>query len=584
MNLELYFPDGSKEQLNMKSIEKGFHSAAVEAPKGLEYMFVIDGKKKRPDPASRFQPNGVHGHSAIVLPETFEWHDRNWRGTPRNVLILYELHVGTFTSEGTFGAILSHLDYFKELGITAIELMPVGQFPGTRNWGYDGVDLFAPQNSYGGPVELKRLVDGCHQKELSLFLDVVYNHVGPEGNYFADYGPFFSEKYTTPWGPAINYDGAGSDEVRKFVVQNAVYWINEFHLDGLRLDAVDKIFDFSPRNILLEIEENVHQAAEVHGREVHVIAESDLNDPKLILPKKVGGYSLDAQWSDDFHHAVHAYLTGERFHYFADFGEIDDIAKALSSSFVYDGQYSAFRDKMHGSTAGDLGGEKFVFCLQNHDQVGNHPDGSRLSLLLNFDKLKVAVGLLILSQSIPLLFMGEEYRDNASFHYFVSHSKEELVKVVREGRKKDHQYLSSEREYLDPQAESTFLRSKLNHSLRSKESNIVTFEYYRDLIRLRKELLPLRILQRTSQEIILIKERRSIIMNRSFGEDLVRCYFVLSENPEEFEDPSRERLKLVFDSTNYEGRSIPLKSQRISREASKNQITLPPMSVTVFAK
>ena len=321
MKLELLSLDGSRSRIEMKPQEKGYFSTVTTADEGSRYSFLLNGKLRRPDPASRFQPEGVHRPSAVIYPDNFTWQDRSWRGIKKSDLIIYEIHVGTFSDDGTFESVITHLGYLKDLGITAIEIMPVGQFSGDRNWGYDVVDIFAPQNSYGGPNSLKKLVNACHLKGISVILDVVYNHVGPEGNYLGDFGPYFSHKYTTPWGPAFNYDDFGSDEVRKFVVQNAIYWIDEFHMDGLRLDAVDKIIDSSPKHIVQEIAERIGEFASVIERSVQVIAECDLNDPKVIRSTRAGGYSVDAKWSDDFHHSVHSYLTGERYANYSDFGE-----------------------------------------------------------------------------------------------------------------------------------------------------------------------------------------------------------------------------------------------------------------------
>ncbi len=584
MKLEISYGDHSNHSFDMISHAKGYFAVTCETSGGLQYRYLINGRKKRPDPASKFQPRGVNGPSSVVFPNSFNWHDQSWMGVPRANLIIYEMHVGTFSSKGTFEAAIPYLGYLRDLGITAIELMPIAQFPGERNWGYDGVDLFAPQNSYGGPQGLKKLVDGCHQKELSVILDVVYNHVGPEGNYLGDFGPYFSDKYRTPWGPAVNYDESGSDEVRKFVVQNAVYWIEEFHLDGLRLDAVDKVLDMSPRHILLEIGERVHEVGEILGREVHVIAESDLNDPRIIRPKEIGGYSVDAQWADDFQHSVHSYLTGERFGYYSDFGNIKDIAKSLTSAFVYDGRYSNHRGRSHGVPANGLGGDKFVYCLQNHDQVGNRPNGERLSSLVSFDRLKVAVALLILSPSLPMLFMGEEYAEVAPFHYFVSHSGKELTKAVKEGRKKAHLRDGLERRFADPEAESTFLESKLDHGLKSAGIHKTVLEYYRDVIQVRNSHGPLRNLQRSCQEIVLLENESTIIANRSFGQEVVKCVFVLGERAVKIENPAvGNGMCKVFDSTTYQENSIPKRIETRPRESPNSDLELRPFSATVFA-
>ncbi|MCR4426916.1 MAG: malto-oligosyltrehalose trehalohydrolase, partial [Firmicutes bacterium] len=326
--------------------ERGYYRARVRGVEpGTLYYYRLDGELDRPDPASRYQPEGVHGPSMVVDPSAFVWSDGEWRGVAQEDLIIYELHIGTFTSEGTFESAVPKLDALVELGVTAVELMPVAQFPGGRNWGYDGVYPYAVQNSYGGPDGLKRLVDACHRLGLSVYLDVVYNHLGPEGNYLGDFGPYFTDRYRGAWGPALNFDGPESDEVRRFFIQNALYWITEFHMDGLRLDAIHGIIDTSARRFLAELASRVHRTADKIGRTVHLIAESDLNDARVIRPREMGGDGLDAQWNDDFHHSLHSLLTGERDGYYQDFDSLDQLAKAFRSGYVYTGQYSNYRKR-----------------------------------------------------------------------------------------------------------------------------------------------------------------------------------------------------------------------------------------------
>jgi maltooligosyltrehalose trehalohydrolase len=429
------------------------------------YAYRLDGSEERPDPCSLWQPEGVHGHSVIVRPEKFRFTDKAWGGVSRKELIIYELHVGTFTPEGTFDAIIGRLPALRDLGITALELMPVAQFPGTRDWGYDGVFPYAAQNTYGGPAALAHLVDACHAQGLAILLDVVYNHLGPEGNYLREFGPYFTDRYKTPWGEAFNYDGPGSDAVRDFVLDNARMWLEDFHFDGLRLDAVHAIFDFSARHILGAIKKIADQVAVRSARTIHIIAESDLNDPRVLLRPEQGGYGLDAQWADDFHHAVHAYLTGERRGYYDDFGDISQVGRALQSPFVYASDYSRHRDRRHGALLPPgLGGDRFVVCLQNHDQVGNRAQGERLRTLLHSPpRLRLAASLLMFSPYIPLLFMGEEYGEEKPFPFFCSFSDEQLIQAVREGRTRDFPDFACEA-LLDPQAESTFDTAKLRWS------------------------------------------------------------------------------------------------------------------------
>ena len=452
------------------------------------YSFIINQSLERPDPASRFQPNGVHGPSVVVNPSVYAWHDTTWKGLPLEEFLIYELHVGTFTPEGTFEAIINKLSYLRDtVGITAIELMPVAQCPGIRNWGYDGTYLFAPQANYGGTEGLKCLVDACHAQGLAVIMDVVYNHLGPEGNYLRDYGPYFTHRYPTPWGQAINYDGPDSDAVRHFIISNALYWVTEYHIDALRLDAIHGIFDFSAKHILQEIGEAVHEQASQLGRAIHVIAESDLNDTRVINPINKGGYGLDGQWSDDFHHALHCLLTGEEKGYYEDFGKLNHLATAMKDRFVYSGQYSTHRQRRHGNSAKHALPTQFVIFSQNHDQVGNRAHGDRLSTLVPFDALKVAAAAVLLSPNIPLLFMGEEYGETAPFLYFIDHGDEGLVEAVRQGRKAEFASFGWT-EVPDPYAQSTFDRSRLQWKTPRTENQQRLLKWYQTLIQLRKTI------------------------------------------------------------------------------------------------
>jgi len=449
------------------------------------YMLVLDGERERPDPVSRFQPQGVHGPSQIVDPDSLRWTDGSWKGIPLASYIIYELHTVTFTSDGTFEAIISKLPHLKELGITAIELMPVAEFPGNRNWGYDGVDLYAPHSAYGGTEGLKKLVNACHREGLAVVLDVVYNHFGPEGNYLAEFGPYFTDHYRTPWGRAINYDGRGSDGVRRFVIDNALYWLTEYHIDALRLDAIHGIFDFSARHILAELAERFHAEAERLGRQAWIIAESDLNDVRVIQPRSAGGLQLDAQWHDEFHHAVVSFLTGADRGFLAGFGRLQHVRKAIVEGFVYDGVYSSHRGRRFGSSSADEPGERFVAFIQNHDQVANTFQGSRLSELVSLERYKVAVALLLCSPYLPLLFMGEEFADNSPFLYFTSHSDPELARAVSEGRRNEFADFATGGEFHDPQSPETFEKSKINWA-QSSSNGVLSL--YRDLISLRKRM------------------------------------------------------------------------------------------------
>ncbi len=464
----------------------GYWQATVQGIlPGARYFYCLDNDRERPDPASRFQPEGVHGPSQVVDHAAFPWSDGEWRGLPLESLIMYELHVATFSSQGTFDKIIPRLDALRELGITAVELMPVAQFPGKRNWGYDGVYPFAVQNSYGGPEGLKSLVDACHKRGMAVVLDVVYNHLGPEGNYLWDYGPYFTDRYKTPWGDAINFDGPYSDEVRNFFIQNALSWVTDYHVDALRIDAIHGIFDFSAKHVLREMGEAVHARAGELGRQISVIPESDLNDVRVINPVELGGHGLDAQWNDDFHHCLRTLLTGEKSGYYEDFGTIDQMEKAYRDGFVYSGQYSPFRKRRHGNSSADSPVRQFVVFSQNHDQVGNRMLGDRLSSLVSFEALKLAAGCVILSPYLPLLFMGEEYGETAPFLYFVSHSDPGLIEAVRKGRKEEFRAFGWEGEPPDPQDEGTFLASKLHWEERTKGSHGTLLRFYRQLIVLR---------------------------------------------------------------------------------------------------
>ena len=462
-----------------------FRGEAGGVEPGSRYFYRLDGSREHPDPASRCQPDGVHGPSAIVAAD-FTWTDDAWRGLALDELVIYELHVGTFTPEGTFEGVVGRLDELRDLGITAIELMPVAQFPGTRNWGYDGAYPFAVQVSYGGPEGLKRLVDAAHARGLAVILDVVYNHLGPEGNYLERFGPYFTDRYETPWGRAVNFDGEGGGEVRRFVVENAVQWTGEFHLDALRLDAIHAIFDASPRHILAEIAEAVHRQAA--GRHVHVIAESGLNDAIVVTPASEGGYGVDAQWSDDFHHALHVLLTGERGGYYQDFGSLQDLAKAYREGFVYSGQYSKYRKRRHGTSSRAVPAGRLVVCTQNHDQTGNRMLGERLNHLVGDAELTLAASALLLSPYVPLLFMGQEYGERAPFLYFVSHSDPPLIEAVRAGRRDEFKAFAWKGEVPDPQAEATFLQSRLDHRLKQLPRHRAILGLYRELLRLRRAL------------------------------------------------------------------------------------------------
>nr|WP_208492223.1 malto-oligosyltrehalose trehalohydrolase [aff. Roholtiella sp. LEGE 12411] len=461
---------------------------------GTLYRYILDDQNAFPDPASQYQPQGVHGPSQIV-DQQFEWTDEAWAGIPLESMIFYELHVGTFTPEGTFTAIISRLPDLKELGINAIEIMPIAQFPGDthieasltyRNWGYDGVYPYAVQTSYGSPANLKQLVNACHQHGIAVVLDVVYNHFGPEGNYMSQFAPYFTKSYKTPWGNAMNFDDALSQGVRNYFIQNALYWLQEFHIDALRLDAIQAIYDLGAKHFLWELAEAVDNLSQGQKWKRHLIAESDLNNPQIIRPPELGGYGLDAQWSDDFHHALHAVLTGDRQGYYQDFGQCADLAKAYTDTFIYDWKYAPHRQRFHGISCRDRSPSQFAVCIQNHDQIGNQMKGERLSQRISFEGLKLAAGAILLSPYLPLLFMGEEYGEPAPFMYFVSHSDPDLIQAVRAGRREEFEAFHYEDDPPDPESAETFLGCKLNWELRNEGKHKVLWDWYRQLIHLRQ--------------------------------------------------------------------------------------------------
>ncbi len=476
----------------LEPVEDGHHEAVVPATAaGRRYRYRLDGGEDLPDPASSLQPDGVAGPSQVVDPD-FGWTDAAWRGLPIDEYVLYELHVGTFTPEGTFAAILPRLAALAELGITAIELMPVAEFPGARNWGYDGVFPYATQHSYGGPDGLKQLVDACHATGLAVCLDVVLNHLGPEGNVLPRFGPVFTDRYRTPWGAAINMDDRGSDGVRAFLIGCALRWLEEFHIDALRLDAVDQIADASATHVLAELADAVANASQRAGRPLHLIAESDLNDPRMITPRAAGGLGMTAQWSGDLHHSLHALLTGERDGYYADFGGTAPLAKAYREAFVYDGARSAFRGRRHGAPARGIDGCRFVVFGQTHDQVGNRMLGDRLVATAGFEAAKLAAGAVLLAPFVPLLFMGEEHAEPAPFLYFTSHAGSELADAVRQGRADEFAAFRWAGEPSDPQSGDTFRRSILHWDERTCGAHGQMLDLYRELLRLRRDLSALR--------------------------------------------------------------------------------------------
>jgi maltooligosyltrehalose trehalohydrolase len=510
---ELLLDEGVR-RLSMESAMRGSFCLEVpEAGPGTRYLFSLDGGPGRPDPRSGWQPEGIDGPSAVVDHGSFVWHDSDWKGRDLASAVLYELHIGTFSDEGTFEGAVAHLDHLVALGANAVEVMPVAEGSGDRGWGYDGADLWAPHHAYGGPEGLKRFVDACHSRGLCVVIDVVYNHLGPAGNYLAEFGPYFTNAYATPWGAAVNFDDAGSYGVRDFVVSNALMWLSDYHADGLRLDAVHAVHDEGALHLVEELSAAVDSLSSELGRELWVIAESDRNDPRVARSRSSHGWGTTACWDDDFHHALHALMTGERSGYYLDFGEVGQVAKAFRHGYVYDGIFSEFRQRRHGRPAEELPGCAFVVCLQNHDQVGNRALGERLHFLVGPELAKVGAALLLLSPYVPMLFQGEEWAASAPFLYFTDHRDPELGRAVSEGRRREHR-VGAGVEVPDPQEVGTFLRSKLDWGELEREPHRSMLEWHRALISLRSSEPDLGCGDRAALSTAFDEGRRWLVVRR----------------------------------------------------------------------
>jgi maltooligosyltrehalose trehalohydrolase len=474
------------KQISMEPDAFGWWSVSAPQP-GSDYAFVLDDGPPLPDPRSPWQPQGVHGRSRVFDHSAFPWTDQAWKAPPLSSAIVYELHIGTFTKTGTFEAAISRIPHLLELGITHVELMPVVEFAGDWGWGYDGVALYAPHHAYGGPDGLKRLIDAFHAHGLAVILDLVYNHLGPSGNYLSQFGPYFDAHVKTPWGDAVNFGQSGSDHVRSFFIENALMWLRDYHFDCLRLDAVHAIIDSSAVHFLEELAAQVKELEATLHRPLQVIAESDLNDPRLIRDVAHSGYGLAAHWSDDFHHALHAVLTGEDAGYYVDFGSLAQLAKAIRSGYVYDSQYSAFRDRRHGRPLDHSLKTKLVACIQNHDQIGNRAKGDRIHMLTTLDRVKIGAALLLLGPFIPLIFQGEEWAASSPFQYFTNHTEPELALAVSQGRKREFAAFGWNPDDIpDPQDPATFERSKLHWAEIALSPHHELFDWYRRLIHFRK--------------------------------------------------------------------------------------------------
>ena len=472
--------------VSMAPEKKGYYSALVDQDlQGADYLYRLNGTSLYPDPASKFQPHGVHSASRVVDID-FQWQNHDKPTPPPDNWVIYELHVGSFSPDGTFDAVMPSLSHLRSIGINAIELMPVAAFPGRFGWGYDGVYPYAVYAGYGGPAGLFRLIDAAHKVGIAIILDVVYNHLGPEGNYFSQFAPYFSDNYRTPWGAAINFDGPDSDEVRNFFIENALYWLDYFHIDALRLDAIHGIYDFSARPFLLELSNQVREFSQNSGRRKYLIAESDLNDRRVLRPESRGGLGIDMQWLDDWHHSTHTLLTGEKRGYYADFGTIEQLVDAFKYGFVYRGQYSPFRKRKHGNDSSEIDPSRFVTFIQNHDQIGNRPFGRRITDLCDFESAKLAAGLLLSSPYTPLIFMGEEYAASQPFLFFSDYGDEHLRKAVREGRAREFEDMMQGHTMPDPGNIESFRQCILIDSEREKPLHSKMLALYKALIHFRK--------------------------------------------------------------------------------------------------
>lgn len=574
-----------KKTVAMEKDGQGYWKADVKvvSPE-TRYVFLLDQQTERPDPASHFQPDGVHAPSQVIDHNSFLWQDSAWKGIALQDMIIYELHVGAFTPEGTFDAIISRLEELADIGINAIEIMPVAQFPGERNWGYDGTYPFAVQSSYGGPEGLKRLIDACHGKGIAVILDVVYNHLGPEGNYLQAFAPYFTNKYNTPWGMALNFDDAWSDEVRNYFIENALHWFGNYHIDALRLDAIHAIYDMSAVPFLRELAERVEAFSSEQGRKFFLIAESDRNDVAVLRSREEGGYGLDAQWNDDFHHSLRTLLTDERTGYYMDFGRTGDFVKALDEGFVYSWQYSAYRRRHHGSSSRGIPGSRFVVCSQNHDQVGNRMLGERLAALVSFEALKLAAGSVLLSPNVPLLFMGEEYGEEAPFLYFVSHSDPGLIEAVRKGRREEFRAFAWQGEAPDPQSRETFLKSQINWGNREMGNHGILLNFYRELIWLRKTVPALSPAGQGEVPVAEMEEK-VIVMRRqdNLQQNSVFCIFNFNkEDRTVLPESGPGTWTRLLDSSEERWRGPGALTGKTMQSGS--EITLRPLSFAVYIK
>ncbi|GAB4038393.1 malto-oligosyltrehalose trehalohydrolase [Spirosoma jeollabukense] len=577
----------SSEVIPLNKEELGYWS--VRTPKinpDTLYTFVLDGEKECQDPASLAQPEGIEGPSKAIDITSFQWEDQKWVTPALENYLLYELHVGTFTSEGTFAAVEEKLDYLKALGINAIEIMPVAQFSNARNWGYDGVFWYAAQVSYGGASGLQHLVNACHVRGIAVVLDVVYNHFGPEGNFLDHYGPYLTDKYQTPWGSAVNFDDAWCDGVRRHVLENALMWFRDFHIDALRMDAVHAIKDAGPVHILQELRHQVDRLMETTGRRHYLMIECDLNDPTFIQPLAEHGYGMDAQWIDEFHHALRVTVGEEKTGYYADFDGISSLAKSYRDAYVYDGQFSRVRHKLFGSKAETNPGSQFIVFSQNHDQVGNRKQGERSSVLYSYDTLKLMAGAVLVSPYIPMLFMGEEWGETNPFLYFANVSEPKLAEQIKQGRKDEFSTSKSDSEVPDPDVEETYLQAKLEWELIQKEPHRTLLRYYQTLIALRQQLPALHKLNRQQLEVTDCDEQQTLLLHRWHDDQHVLCLMNFSSEPQDMAisiSASTRHWQKLLDSADQQWQLETGSSTAPDSLTNSTLVTLPAESLVIYA-
>ncbi len=590
VDLKIISATGATKTIAMQSSSDGLYClTSEEAQPGTRYKFVLDHASEYPDPASRFQPEGVHGPSEVVDSE-YAWTDSAWRGVAVTDLVFYELHIGTFTAEGTLDSALARIPHLKKLGVTAIELMPVAQFPGARNWGYDGVYPFAVQNSYGGPTALKRFVNACHHEGIGVYLDVVYNHLGPEGNYLGVFGDYFLKRYQTPWGSALNFDGGGSDQVRRYFLSNARQWLEEFHFDGLRLDAIHAICDLSAKPFLEELANLKDELEARPQRKLQLVAETDANDSRILKRDQDAGdngsrisVGIDAQWNDDFHHALHALLTGESQGYYQDFGQIQQLAKVYAQGVAYDGQWSEYRHCTHGRSYSGVARKRLVVYAQNHDQIGNRATGDRLSAQLSFEQLKLAAASVCISPFAPLLFMGEEWGDTSPFCYFVDHQDPELIEAVRRGRAEEFRAFSWQGVPPDPADANTFAKSRILSERNAAKDPMCSlfFRYYQQLIRLSKWIRKHELLEENRIVVRLTKSQKAIVLTSKDEDFSLRCWFSFQDKEEMLNlEEENKNSQILLDSSLF-----TLENQnKVSDKKIGPTLLLKPWSAVVVAQ